>query len=90
MHPSKMKKITHAVTLKKNHKKKELDKKRSRYSGEWHDLYQERKDIVEDEKVHCPAFTAPLMNFGETDSKFVEMFADDASYPSIIGAKKNW
>ena len=43
--------------------KKEREKLRRKFSGEWHDLYHERKDICEGEKVHCPSFSIPLMSF---------------------------
>ena len=60
-----------------------------------------RRDIVEDGVVHCPAFTVPLIDFGDlnesdddaaifgggTKSRRRQWFAD---YPSIVAAKKKW
>lgn len=30
--------------------------------------YKERKEIFENDKIQCLAFTCPLMNFSESDS----------------------
>lgn len=54
-----------------------------------------RVDIVEEGKlgqdvVHCPAFTAPLMDFGDQNDSDQEDYSADAQFPAIVSAKKKW
>lgn len=52
-----------------------------------------RNDIVENDIVHCPAFTAPLLDFGgeHNDSDQEDYSKSEfADFPTIISAKKKW
>ena len=47
-----------------------------------------RKNIEEDNEVHCLAFTAPLMDFGQHNDSDCEDYGD--LNPSDVSAKKKW
>ena len=52
-------------------------------------LYKLRNEISEENEVHCLAFTAPLMDYGNHNDSDNEVYQED-EYPSIIVAKKRW
>ena len=52
------------------------------------DWYQVRKDISEENEVHCLAFTAPLMDFGGHNESDQEDYG--SLDPSVISARKKW
>ena len=54
------------------------------------DVYKIRNNISEENEVHCLAFTAPLMDFGDTNESDGEDYSDFKQIRSIVRAKKKW
>ena len=63
---------------RKKHKQKEIENK-----------YKIRTEIVEENDVHCLAFTAPLMDYGTHNDSDYEVYDDDLD-PCTVSAKKKW
>ena len=53
-------------------------------------MFKLREAIVENGVVHCPAFSVPLLDFGEQNDSDNEDYSEFAQYPSIVNAKKKW
>lgn len=49
-----------------------------------------RKDIEEDNEVHCLAFASPLMDFDIQDESGNENYGGLNESPSIVRSKNNW
>lgn len=54
------------------------------------DVYKIRNNISEENEVHCLAFTAPLMDFGDQNESDSDDYGDFKHIPSIVSAKKKW